>query len=137
MQSGPETLPILREASALQTLRTEMVGKGIGLDRVLVGGSGALESSTEELAENKEPKRLAFSVGMLAIEPSARIRGGKLDLQKLLRTLSAKDQKDFSVRELAALGDFLLTWRSFFLRRWEVQRFLAELNEVWVASEGE
>ena len=63
----------------------EMMGKGIGLERGLVGGSGALESSTEELAENNEPKRLAFSVGVIAIEPSARVRGGKLDLQKLLR----------------------------------------------------
>ena len=92
-----------------------------------------MELSTEELAENKEPKRLAFSVGVLAIEPSARIRGGKLDLQKLLRTLSAKDQKDFSVRELAVLEDFLLTYRSFFLRSREVQRFLAELKDEWVA----
>ena len=34
--------------------------------------------------ENRRPKRLAFSVGVLATEPSERIRGGKKDLQKLL-----------------------------------------------------
>ena len=108
MRSGPDALPILREVSTLRTLRTEMMGEGIGLERGLVGGSGALESSTEELAENKEPKRLAFSVGVIAIEPSVRVSGGKLDLQKLLRILLAKDQKDFSVREEAELEDFLL-----------------------------
>ena len=51
---------------------------------------------------------MAFSVGVIAIEPSVRVRGGKLDLQKLFRILLAKDQKDFSVREKAVLEDFLL-----------------------------
>ena len=40
------------------------------------------ESSRVELEENRRPKRLAFSVGELATEPSDRIRGGKDDLQK-------------------------------------------------------
>ena len=36
------------------------------------------------IAEKKEPKRLALSVGEQAIEPSGRISEGKLELQKLL-----------------------------------------------------
>ena len=47
MRSGPEALPIFRETSTLQTLRTEMIGEGIGLERGLVEGSGTLESLTE------------------------------------------------------------------------------------------
>ena len=79
----------------------------MGLERGKVGGSGALESSSEELAENKEPKRVAFSEGEQAIEPSGRIRGGKLDLQKLLRILLAKDQKFFSVGKEFKISVFL------------------------------
>ena len=41
--------------------------EGIGLERGWVGGSGALESLREELAEKKEPKRLALSVGEQAM----------------------------------------------------------------------
>ena len=52
--------------------------RGIGVDRGRVGGIGARESSKEELAENREPKRLAFSEGETAIEPSVRKRGKKL-----------------------------------------------------------
>ena len=44
-------------------------------------GQHPVESSLEELVKNKELKILAFSVGVLAIQPSAWIRG-KLDLQK-------------------------------------------------------
>ena len=43
--------------------------EGIGLVSGRVGGSGALESMREELAEKQEPKRLALSVGEPAIEP--------------------------------------------------------------------
>jgi hypothetical protein len=47
-------------------------------------GGGMPESSRVELDEKRRPKRLAFSEGVLATEPSERIRGGKADLQKLL-----------------------------------------------------
>ena len=67
MPSGPEALPTLRERRTLRTLRAEMIGEGIGLERGRVGGSGAWESLREELEENGEPKRLAFSLGEQAI----------------------------------------------------------------------
>ena len=100
----------------------EMIGIGMGLERGEVGGTGARESSTEELAENKEPKSVAFSVGEQAIEPSGRIRGGKLDLQKLLRIKLSKDQKFFSVGEELRISVFLLIKENFY--------FLAELKEA-------
>ena len=62
-------------------------------------GGGLPESSMVELVENRRPKRLAFSVGVLATEPSERIRGGKEDLQKLLEMFLARAQKDLSVGE--------------------------------------
>ena len=46
------------------------------------GGSGALESSTVELAEKRVSKRMALLVGDQATEPSGWKRGGKLELQK-------------------------------------------------------
>ena len=107
-----------------------MIRVGIGLERGIVGGNEVLESSPEELAENKEPKRVAFSVGEQAIEPSGRISGGKLDLQKLLRILLAKDQKFFSVGEEFRISVFFLIKENFFFRRREVQRFLAVLKEL-------
>ena len=60
MQSGPEALPNLRKASTLWTLQTEIMVKRIKLERGLVGGSGTLELSTEELVENREQKRFVF-----------------------------------------------------------------------------
>ena len=51
-------------------------GEGVGV--------GMPESSRVELDEKRRPKRLAFSEGALATEPSERIIGGKADLQKLL-----------------------------------------------------
>ena len=60
MQSGPEALPNLTKASTLWTLQTEMMVKRIRLERGLVGESGTLELSTEELVENREPKILVF-----------------------------------------------------------------------------
>ena len=129
IRSGPEALPVFKEASTLRTLRVDKIGVGIGLARGRVVGTEALESSRDELAEKREPKRVALSVGVQAIEPSGRIRGGKLDLQKLLRILLAKDQKFFSVGEEFRISVFLLTKENFLLRSVEVQRFLAELKE--------
>ena len=56
-----------------------------------------LESFTVELEDNRSPKRLVFSVGMLATESLERIRERKEDLQKLLEMFLARGQKDFSV----------------------------------------
>ena len=64
-----------------------MIRVVIVLEKAIVGGTEALESSKEKLAENKEQKRVAFSVGDQAIKSSGWLRGGKLDLQKLLRIL--------------------------------------------------
>ena len=66
------------------------------------------ESSRVELEENRRPKRLAFSVGVLATEPSVRIRRGKEDLQKLLEMLLARGQKDLSVGEFRSSAHLLL-----------------------------
>ena len=71
-----------------------MIKGGIGYERGKSKGSGASESSKEELDEKREPKRLALSEGEIAIELSGRKRGGKLELQKLLDTFLAKDQKE-------------------------------------------
>ena len=48
-----------------------------------------MESSREELKEKRELKRLTFSAG--------ETDKGKPDLQKLLETLLAKDQKELLV----------------------------------------
>ena len=64
------------------------------------------ESSREELDEKRRPKRLAFSVGVLAIDPSGRIRGGKADLQKLLEMFLVNYQKFLSVEELSRPSHF-------------------------------
>ena len=48
--SGPDALFVLRDDNTLRTLRVEMIGGLIGLERGKVGGSGALESSREEFA---------------------------------------------------------------------------------------
>ena len=61
-----------------------------------------------ELEENKEPKRSAFSVGELAIEPSDLKSGGKLELLKLLRIFLAKDQKGLSEGVEVRRSHFLL-----------------------------
>ena len=59
-----------------------MIKGGKGCGRGKSKGSGASESSKEELDEKREPKRLAVSKGEMAIESSERKRGGKLELQK-------------------------------------------------------
>ena len=70
-----------------------MIKGGIGCERGKSKDSGALESSKVELDEKRAPKRLALSEGELAIELSDRKRAGKLNLQKLLETFLAKNQK--------------------------------------------
>src|ERR1700755_2710653 len=89
-------------------------------------GGGLPESSRVELEENKMPKRLAFSVGVLATEPSERIRGGKEDLQKLLRDVFGKRPKDLSVGEFKSSAHLLLVKACFVRRRISLQRFRAE-----------
>src|ERR1044072_2412427 len=61
-----------------------ITGRDMGHLRGEGVGGGMSESSRVELDEKRRPKRLASSVGVLATEPSERIRGGKADLQKLL-----------------------------------------------------
>ena len=87
-----------------------------------------MESSKLELEENREPKRLAFSEGVLAIEPSDLKRGGKLELQKLFRIFLAKDQKGFSVGVEVRRSHFLLIKECLALRIIALQRFLAEIK---------
>ena len=107
MPSGPLALLTSSFERTRWTLREEIIGLGIGLERTREGGGIAAESSKVELEENKEPKRLAFSVGVLAIELSVRKRGGKEDLQKLLEIFLARDQKDLVVVELVKPAHFL------------------------------
>ena len=67
----------------------------------LGGGVGGWmpNSCSVELDEKRRPKRLAFTEGVLATEPSERIRGGEADLQKLLEIFLTRGQKFLSVRE--------------------------------------
>src|SRR5678815_4526935 len=81
------------------------------------------ESFRVELEENRRPKRLAFSVGELATEPSERIRRGKADLQKLLEMFLARGQKDLSVGEPRRSAYFCLMKVRFARRRVSLQRF--------------
>ena len=96
-----------------------------------------MESSREELEENIEPKRLAFSVGETAIEPSGLKRGGKLDLQKLLETFLVKDQRELLVGVEVRRFFFLIIKDFFALRILALQRFLAALKIRKVSSERE
>lgn len=115
----------------------DIITGGIGVDRGRVGGIGARESSKEELAENREPKRLAFSEGETAIEPSVRKRGGKLELQKLVSIGLAKDQKVLDVGLEDRRSPFLCTKERFACRVIDLVRFRAEIKLVWVRIEGE
>ena len=92
-------------------------------------GGGALESSRVELSEKREPKRVALSRGETAIEPSGLKRGGKLELQKLLETFLAKDQKELLEGEDVRSSHFFCTKRCLALRRASLQRFRAEIND--------
>src|SRR5678815_2179124 len=102
------------------------IRQGIGHLRGEGGGRGMPESSRVELEENRRPKRLAFSVGVLATEPSERIRGGKNDLQKLLEMFLARGQKDLSVGEPTRSEHFRLMKVRFARQRVSLKRFLAE-----------
>src|SRR5678815_4739581 len=99
MPSGPPAFLTFIDFRSSCTRSNEMTGKDIGHLRREGGGRGIPESSRVELEENSRPKRLAFSVGELATEPSERIRGGKVDLQKLLEMFLARSQKVLSVGE--------------------------------------
>ena len=68
-----------------------------------------MESSKEELDENRVPNRVAFSEGELAIVPSGRNRGGKFELQKFLETFLAKDQKALLEGDADRLSHFFQT----------------------------
>jgi len=50
---------------------------------------------------------VAFSDGEQAIDPSGRKRGGKLELQKLLETFLAKDQRELLEGDAVRLSHFL------------------------------
>ena len=67
---------------------------------------GMVESSSEELEEKSEPKRVALSVGETAVVSSERKSEGKVERQKLLEILLAKDQKDVLVEEDERLSHF-------------------------------
>src|SRR5678816_3831143 len=107
MPSGPPAFLTFIDLRSPCTRSNVITGKDIGHLRGEGGGGGMPESSRVELEENRRPKRLAFSVGELATEPSDRIRGGKADLQKLLEMFLARGQKDLSVgepKEVSALS---------------------------------
>ena len=69
-------------------------------------GGGMLESSSVELEEKREPKRVALSVGETARVSSEWKSEGKVERQKLLEILLAKDQKDLLVEEDESLSHF-------------------------------
>ena len=63
-------------------------------------------SSSVELEEKREPKRVTLSVGETAIVSSERKSEGKEEQQKLLEILLTKDQKDQFVEEDERLSHF-------------------------------
>src|ERR1700755_2423274 len=89
-------------------------------------GGGMPESCRVELDEKRRLKRLAFSEGVFATEPSERIRGGKADLQKLLEIFLTRGQKFLSVGEPWRSGHFFFMKAHLDLRRTSLQRFRAE-----------
>jgi len=118
-------------------LRDEKIGRGIGSVGGETGGGGVSESSKVELEENKEAKRVAFSVGELAIEWSDRNRGGKEGVVKLLEIFLAKDQKDLSVGDKDRSAHFFLIKVRFAFRIIALQRFLEEKKTERECREGE
>ena len=66
---GPDALFVLRDNNTLHTLRLEIIGGLIGLERVKGQGSGGLESSREDFAEKRESKGFVLLVGEQAIDP--------------------------------------------------------------------
>src|SRR5678815_751039 len=93
MPPGPLTFLTFIDFRSPCTRSNVITGKGIGHLRGEGGGRGMTESSRVDLEKNRRPKRLAFSVGVLAAEPSEQIRGGKDDLQKLLEMFLARARK--------------------------------------------
>src|SRR5678815_3004005 len=114
-----------------------MTGRDIGHLRGDGAGGGELESSRVELDEKRRPKRLAFSEGVLAIEPSERIRGGKADLQKLFEMLVARGQKFLSEGESRRTAHFLLVKELLSSRIISLHRFRAERKLVRVIGDRE
>src|SRR6201990_2019521 len=64
-------------------------------------GGGMPESCRVELDEKRRQKRLAFSEGVFATEPSERIRGGKADLQKLLEIFLTRGRPEIFISRRA------------------------------------
>src|SRR5678815_4116605 len=126
MPSRPLAFLTLIDLRIPYTRSCVITGRGIGNLRGGEAGGGMPESSRVELDEKRRPKRLAFSVGELATEPSERISGGKADLQKLLEMFLARGQKYLSVGEPRRLAHFRLMKARFARRRVSLQRFLAE-----------
>src|ERR1700755_854492 len=124
MSSGPLAFLTFIDFRNTCTRSNVIIGKGMGLLRGEVVGGGLPESSRVELEENRRPKRLAFSVGVLATEPSE--RRGKEALQKLLEMFWARGQKDLSVGEFRSSAHLLLVKACFARRRISLQRFRAE-----------
>src|SRR5678815_4242473 len=122
MPSGPPVFLSFIDFRGLCTRSNVITGKDIGHLRGEGGRGGMPESSRVELEENRRPKRLAFSAGELATEPSDRVRGGKADLQKLLEMFLARGQKDLSVGEPRRLAHFRLMKARFARRRVSLQR---------------
>src|SRR5678816_3401166 len=108
MPSGPLAFLTFIDLSIPSTRSCVITGKDMGNLREEGVEGGMPESSRVELDEKRRPKRLAFSEGELATEPSERIRGGKADLQKLLEMLLARGQKFLSVGEPSRLSHLLL-----------------------------
>ena len=84
------------------------------------------ESCRVELDEKRRPKRLAFSKGILATEPSERIRAEKEDLQKLLEIFLTRGQKFLLVGEPWRSAHFLFMKVRLVRRRTSLHRFRAE-----------
>src|SRR5678815_2825034 len=114
-----------------------MTSRDIGHLRGDGARGGEPESSRLELDEKRRPKRLAFSEGVLAIEPSERIRGGKADLQKLFEMFLARGQKFLSEGESRSAAHFLLVKELLASRIISLHRFRAERKLVRVIGERE
>ena len=69
-------------------------------------GGGMLELSSGEVEEKSEPKRVALLVRETAIVSSEQKSEGKVERQKLLEILLAKDQKYLLVEEDERLSHF-------------------------------
>ena len=85
-----------------------MIRKGIGLERVFVGGSETSELSTEKLAENKEPKRLtlfSWRVGIRIINTNKR---RKVRFTKVVKSSVSYGPEGFSSKINSTDGGFYI-----------------------------